>query len=109
MTPKQRDMALALKAIDPAVSYLDSDEAFSWLNEADNDHDPVSTLAVGLRLVTDVRREKLNRLIEMMLKDITLDQMSDLRDLMRAVLIDECKWQIRDGLTALKQEALANE
>jgi hypothetical protein len=105
MTPQQQTVADAIVAIDSRVSYLDSSEALAWLSNATNEKDPVVTLTFGLNLVKDARREKLNTLIEALLADITFDQMNDLRDLLRAVLIDECRWQIREAIAEQRQSA----
>ena len=105
MTPQQKTVFDAVVAIDSRVSYLDSSEALAWLSNATNEKDPVVTLTFGLNLVKDARREKLNTLIEALLADITFDQMSDLRDLLRAVLIDECRWQIREAIAEQRRLA----
>jgi len=105
MTPKQEEIVTSLKAIDSRVNYLDSSEALAWLSNATNETDPIRTLNFGLSVIKDVRREKLNVLIEALLADITFDQMGDLRDMLRAALIDECRWQIREAIDISRQTA----
>jgi hypothetical protein len=98
MNTNQKRIAQEIQSIDPMVTYLDADEAFAWLSEATHDIDPVRTLEAALMRTVGRPREKLNVLIEALLKDVTLDQMSDLRDALRAILIDQCRFQILDCL-----------
>lgn len=84
-------------------THLEADEASTWLRA--KDAVPFQTDAVGALLdaVTGDaigRAERLNELLHRVLTGVMADDLIELRDLLRAYLIDECKRDIRLQLEA---------
>jgi hypothetical protein len=85
------------------LNWVGSDEARDWLSESNDNL--LRELFTEALLMTDTETRRLNKVLLALLGDATLDDISELRDILRSLLIDRAKHQMQLSADLLVQGA----
>ncbi len=78
--------------------YLEAHEAADWLKAEPRSDYPADTLTSGLWELSPADRARFSRLLIACLDGITVDQLVELRDLIRQALLDQCLLDVHAAL-----------